>query len=130
MRIGQDGFGFTLDEKSGHHKKKPQTLRVIVGEDVEIGANTTVDRGSWRDTVIESGCKIDNLVQIGHNVVLGRGCVVAAQCGIGGSVTLGKQVFVGAQSGIHQHRNIGDGAKIAAKSGVMHDVPAGAIYGT
>lgn len=130
-RIGQDGFGFVLNEdaSNGPHAKKPQTLGVVIGSDVEIGANTCVDRGSWRDTVIGDGVKIDNLVQIGHNVIVGDHSVIAAACGIGGSVTIGKRVLIGAMSGILQHVEIGDRAKIAARSGISCNIPPGSTYG-
>jgi len=104
--IGQDGFGFELSN-SGEHKKKPQELQVWIEDHVEIGANSTIDRGSWRNTVLGKGTKLDNLVQIGHNVVIGEGCIIAAQCGIGGSTTLGRCVYIGGQSGIHQHITLG-----------------------
>lgn len=134
-RLGQDGFGFALAAK-GHaggrakgHCKTPQIGRVIVQDDVEIGANTSIDRGALRDTIIGEGTKIDNLVQIGHNVVIGRGCVIVAQTGIAGSCEIGDFVLLGGQSAIAGHLTIGAGAAIAAKSGVMRDVPAGARYG-
>jgi UDP-3-O-[3-hydroxymyristoyl] glucosamine N-acyltransferase len=120
-RIGQDGFGFASD-MHGHYKI-PQLGRVLIGNKVEIGANTCIDRGSSRDTVILDGCMIDNLVQIGHNVVLGKNCVIAAQVGISGSTTLGDFVVVGGQGGIAGHLIIGSGAKIAAQSGVIKDIP-------
>src|SRR3984957_16306544 len=123
VRIGQDGFGFALDPAG--FVKVPQLGRVIIGDDVEIGANTTVDRGAGPDTIIGSGTMIDNLVQIGHNVQVGRGCVVVAQVGISGSTRLGDHVMMGGQSGIAGHLTIGDGARIAAQSGVMRDVAAG-----
>ncbi|MDH5747840.1 MAG: UDP-3-O-(3-hydroxymyristoyl)glucosamine N-acyltransferase [Rhodospirillales bacterium] len=123
-RIGQDGFGFALG-KSGH-LKVPQLGRVIIGNDVEIGANTTIDRGTGPDTVIGDGCKIDNLVQIGHNVILGKGCVVVSQVGISGSTKVGDMVIFGGQAGLAGHLTIGPGAQIAAQSGVMRDIPPGA----
>lgn len=129
VRIGQDGFGFLVSDDDAQHEKKPQDLRAVIGDDVEIGANSTVDRGSWRDTRVGSGTKIDNLVQVGHNVHIGERCLIAAQVGIAGSVTLGDQVLVGGQSGIVQHIAIGDGARIAAKSGVIRSVPAGTDVG-
>jgi UDP-3-O-[3-hydroxymyristoyl] glucosamine N-acyltransferase len=127
VRIGQDGFGFAPDPKG--HVKVPQLGRVIVEDDVEVGANTTIDRGAGPDTVIGAGSMIDNLVQIGHNVVLGRGCVIVAQVGISGSTKLGDFVMAGGQAGLAGHLNIGSGARIAAKSGLMRDVPAGATVG-
>lgn len=124
VRIGQEGFGFAPD--AVRPVKVPQLGRVIIGDDVEIGANSTVDRGSGRDTVIGAGSMIDNLVQIGHNVAIGRGCVLAGQVGIAGSTTLADFVMIGGQGGVAGHLQIGQGARIAAKSGVMRDVPAGA----
>ena len=127
VRIGQDGFGFALDPEG--YVKVPQLGRVIIHDDVEIGANTTIDRGSASDTVIGAGCWIDNLVQIAHNVTLGDGCVIVAQAGISGSSKLERQVMVGGQAGITGHLTIGAGAQIAGKCGVMQDVPAGATVG-
>jgi UDP-3-O-[3-hydroxymyristoyl] glucosamine N-acyltransferase len=126
-RLGQDGFGYARGDKG--YLKTPQLGRVIVQDDVEIGANTTVDRGATRDTIIGEGTKIDNLVQIGHNVVIGRFCAIVAQTGIAGSCEIGDQVRLGGQSAIAGHLKIGEGAAIAAKSGVMRDVPAGARFG-
>jgi UDP-3-O-[3-hydroxymyristoyl] glucosamine N-acyltransferase len=122
-RIGQDGFGY-LPGKSGH-LKVPQVGRVIIQDDVEIGANTTIDRGANRDTMIGEGSKIDNLVQIAHNVSIGRHCLIAGQAGISGSCTLGDYVMLGGQAGLADHLTIGEGAQIGARSGLMHDVPAG-----
>ena len=107
----------------------PQLGRVLIGDDVDIGANTTIDRGSGHDTVIGPGTMIDNLVQIGHNVVLGRGCVLAGQVGISGSTKLGDFVMAGGQVGFAGHLKIGSGARISAKSGVMRDIEAGATVG-
>lgn len=130
VRIGQDGFGFIPTSKADVPVvKKPQLLRVIIGDDVEIGANSTVDRGSWRDTTIGAFCKLDNLVQVAHNVVLGRACIMAAQSGIAGSTTVGDGVMIGGQVGIAQHLKIGDRVMIAGKSGVMTDLDGGASYG-
>jgi len=126
-RLGQDGFGFVLDAKG--NRKTPQIGRVIVQDDVEIGANTTIDRGALRDTIIGEGAKIDNLVQIGHNVTVGRGCVIVAQAGVAGSSEIGDFARIGGQAAIGGHLTIGEGAGVAAKSGVMRDVPAGARYG-
>lgn len=122
-KIGQDGFGFALGAPS--HQKVPQIGGVIINDDVEIGANTTIDRGSIRNTTIGEGTKIDNLVQIAHNVTIGRHCVIAAQTGIAGSTMLGDFTMVGGQAGFAPHLSIGAGAQIAAASGVMHDVPPG-----
>lgn len=123
-RIGQDGFGFAIDPTG--FVKVPQLGRVVIGMHVEIGANTTIDRGASGDTVIGDGCWIDNLVQLGHNVRLGRGCVVVAQVGIAGSTVLDDYVVAGGQSGFAGHLKIGKGARIAAQSGIMRDVPPGA----
>ena len=125
-RIGQDGFGFAM---GATHLKVPQVGRVIVQDDVEIGANTTVDRGASRDTVIGEGTKIDNLVQIAHNVVIGRNCIIVGQVGIAGSATIGQGVSIGGQTGVNGHITIGDGAQIAAVSVVATDVPPGARWG-
>ncbi len=121
--IGQDGFGYVMGP--GGHMKIPQVGRVIIQDDVEIGANTTIDRGANRDTIIGEGSKIDNLVQIAHNVVLGRHCVIIGQVGISGSTTLGDFVVVAGQSGIVGHVNIGMGAQIGGGSRVHRDVDAG-----
>lgn len=126
-RIGQDGFGFAMSPKG--HMKVPQIGRVIIQDDVEIGANSTIDRGASRDTVIGEGTKIDNLVQIGHNCVIGRHCVICAQTGLAGSSTLEDFVVLGGQVGLAGHLTIGVGAQIAAQSGVAGDVPRGARYG-
>ncbi|AMJ60099.1 UDP-3-O-(3-hydroxymyristoyl)glucosamine N-acyltransferase [Bosea sp. PAMC 26642] len=127
VRIGQDGFGFAMSPKG--HMKVPQIGRVIIQDDVEIGANTCIDRGASRDTVIGEGTKIDNLVQIGHNVVIGRHCVIVAQVGIAGSTTLEDFVVLGGQVGLAGHLTVGMGAQVAAQSGVAGDVPRGARYG-
>ncbi|MBL8671350.1 MAG: UDP-3-O-(3-hydroxymyristoyl)glucosamine N-acyltransferase [Alphaproteobacteria bacterium] len=127
VRIGTRGFGFAPSAKG--FVKVPQLGRVLIGDDVEIGANSTIDRGAGPDTVIGSGCMIDNLVQIGHNVRLGRGCIVVAQAGVAGSTHLGDYVVVGAQVGITGHLTIGDRARVAAQSGVMRDVSAGETVG-
>ena len=125
-RIGQDGFGFLPSPRG--HQKIPQTRRVIIQDDVEIGANSTVDRGSTRDTVIGEGTKIDNLVQIAHNVTIGRHCLIAGQVGISGSARLGDFVMLGGKVGIADHVTIGAGASLGAQSGVMADVPPGARW--
>ena len=122
--IGQDGFGFALGARG--HLKVPQIGRVIIQDDVEIGAGATVDRGANRDTVIGEGTKIDNLVQIAHNVVIGRSCIIVSQAGIAGSTTIGDFAALGGQAGLTGHLTIGAGAQIAAQAGVMADVPAGA----
>jgi UDP-3-O-[3-hydroxymyristoyl] glucosamine N-acyltransferase len=125
-RIGQDGFGFLPSPKG--HLKIPQTRRVIIQDDVEIGANVTIDRGSTRDTIIGEGTKIDNLVQIAHNVSIGRHCLIAGQVGISGSARLGDFVMLGGKVGIADHVTIGAGASLGAQSGVMGDVPPGARW--
>lgn len=127
VRIGQDGFGFAMGADG--HLKVPQLGRVLIEDDVEIGANSTIDRGTGPDTVIGRGCKIDNLVQIGHNVRLGAGCVIVAQVGISGSTQLGNFVVVGGQVGFAGHLTIGDGAQIAAQSGVARSIDPGAKMG-
>ncbi|KQP60238.1 UDP-3-O-(3-hydroxymyristoyl)glucosamine N-acyltransferase [Methylobacterium sp. Leaf112] len=126
-RIGQDGFGFAMGP--GGHLKVPQIGRVIVQDDVEIGANTTIDRGASRDTVIGEGTKIDNLVQIAHNVVIGRHCVIVSGVGISGSTTLEDYVVLGGQVGVVGHLRIGMGAQIAGSSNVNRDVPPGSRWG-
>jgi UDP-3-O-[3-hydroxymyristoyl] glucosamine N-acyltransferase len=125
VRIGQDGFGFAMSGQG--HLKVPQVGRVIIQDDVEIGANSTVDRGALKDTIIGEGTKIDNLVQIGHNVVIGRHCVIVGQVGIAGSAELGDFVVMGGQSGAVGHIKIGNGAQIAGGSHPKDDVPPGAV---
>jgi UDP-3-O-[3-hydroxymyristoyl] glucosamine N-acyltransferase len=126
VRIGQDGFGYLPSPRG--HQKIPQIRRVIIQDDVEIGANATIDRGSTRDTVIGEGTKIDNLVQIAHNVTIGRHCLIAAQTGISGSSQVGDFVMMGGQVGLADHVTIGDGAMLAAQSGLMSDVPTGGRF--
>ena len=126
-KIGQDGFGFVMGGSG--HLKIPQVGRVIIQDDVEIGAGTTVDRGAIRDTVIGEGSKIDNLVQVGHNVSIGRGCIVAAQSGISGSVTLEDFVALGGGVGVGDHVTIGEGAQVAGASNVHANIPPGARWG-
>ncbi len=129
VRIGNRGFGFAMDAEG--HVDVPQLGRVIIEDGVEIGANATIDRGAGPDTVIGQGTKIDNLVQIGHNVRLGRGCVLVAQSGVAGSSELEDFVVVAAQGGIAGHLRIGRGAQVGAQCGVMRDVPAGqAVVGS
>jgi UDP-3-O-[3-hydroxymyristoyl] glucosamine N-acyltransferase len=123
VRIGQDGFGFAIDPTG--FVKVPQLGRVIIEDHVEIGANTTIDRGAGPDTIIGAGTWIDNLVQIGHNVKIGRGCILIAQCGIAGSSVMEDYSVLAAQAGVAGHLRIGTGARIGAKSGVMKDVPPG-----
>ncbi|MDO9413377.1 MAG: UDP-3-O-(3-hydroxymyristoyl)glucosamine N-acyltransferase [Pseudolabrys sp.] len=124
--IGQDGFGFVM---GATHQKVPQVGRVIIQDDVEIGAGTAIDRGGIRDTVIGEGTKIDNLVQIGHNVSIGRHCIVVAKSGIAGSSTLEDYVVLGASVGVVNDVTIGEGAQIAATSNVNGNVPPGARWG-
>lgn len=124
-RIGQDGFGFAIDPAG--HVKVPQLGRVLIEDHVEIGANTTIDRGAGPDTVIGQGTWIDNLVQIGHNVKIGRGCVIVAHVGISGSTVLEDFVSLGGQVGVAGHLTIGMGAQVGAQSGVMRNVPAGEV---
>jgi UDP-3-O-[3-hydroxymyristoyl] glucosamine N-acyltransferase len=123
-RIGQDGFGFAMTGEG--FVSVPQLGRVVIEDDVEVGANTTIDRGSLHDTHIGAGSRLDNLVQIGHNVRLGRGCVIVAQVGISGSTILEDHVMVGGQAGLTGHLRVGRRARIGAQAGVMSDVPAGA----
>ena len=125
-RLGQDGFGFAMGAK---HQKVPQIGRVVVQDDVEIGANSAIDRGANRDTIVGEGTKIDNLVQIGHNVVIGRHCVIVAKVGIAGSTVLEDYVVLGGQVGVVGHARIGAGAQVAGGSNIAGDVPAGARYG-
>jgi UDP-3-O-[3-hydroxymyristoyl] glucosamine N-acyltransferase len=123
-RIGQDGFGFAVTGEQ--FLSVPQLGRVVLEDDVEIGANTTIDRGSLHDTCIGAGSRLDNLVQIGHNVRLGRGCVIVSQAGISGSTILEDHVMVAGQAGLTGHLRIGRRARIGAQAGVMSDVPPGA----
>ncbi|HTR78350.1 MAG TPA: UDP-3-O-(3-hydroxymyristoyl)glucosamine N-acyltransferase [Gemmatimonadaceae bacterium] len=125
--IGQDGFGY-IGSAAGHYKI-PQLGRVLIHDDVEIGANTTIDRGALGDTDIGMGTKIDNLCQIGHNTRLGRHCVLAGQVGLSGSVTLGDFVVLGGQVAVSDHVTIGTGARVAGRSGVTRDLEAGKTYG-
>jgi UDP-3-O-[3-hydroxymyristoyl] glucosamine N-acyltransferase len=127
VRIGQDGFGFAMG-RNGHYKVR-QIGRVIIQDDVEIGANSTIDRGALRDTVIGEGAKIDNLVQIAHNVIIGRHCVIVAQTGISGSTVLEDFVVMGGQSGTVGHIRVGAGAQVAGNSGVAESIPRGERWG-
>lgn len=127
VRLGQDGFGFAMGPKG--HQKVPQIGRVIIYDDVEIGSNTTIDRGASRDTVVGEGTKIDNQVQIGHNVVIGKHCVIVACCGIAGSAILEDYVVLGGGVGLAGHLRIGAGAQVAAMSGINQDIPAGERWG-
>ncbi len=127
VRIGNDGFGFAMGP--GGHLKIPQVGRVVIQDKVEIGANSCVDRGSNRDTIIGEGTKIDDLVMIGHNVVIGQHCVIVGQTGIAGSSELGDYVVLGGQTAVNGHIKIGSGAQIAGLSGVSSDVPPGVQLG-
>ena len=126
-RIGQDGFGF-VGTTEGHYKI-PQLGRVIIQDDVEIGANVTIDRGALADTIVGEGTIIDNLVQIGHNTRIGRRCIIVSQVGISGSCDIGDFVVIGGQTGVADHVNIGQGAYVAAKSGVSRSLEGGKVYG-
>ena len=127
--LGSDGFGYAFS--GAGHQKVPQVGGCVVEDDVEIGANSCVDRGSIGDTVIGRGSKLDNLVHVAHNVRIGPHCVLTGQVGIAGSTTLGAGVMIGGQSGVSGHLVVGDGVRIAAKSAVFQDVPAGsAVMGT
>jgi UDP-3-O-[3-hydroxymyristoyl] glucosamine N-acyltransferase len=121
--IGSDGFGYVYDQ--GMHHKIPQVGCVIIEDEVEIGANVTIDRGALGPTVIGKGTKIDNLVQIGHNVQIGKHCILVAQVGVAGSSTLGDYVTLAGQVGVVGHMKIGDRAMVAGQSGVINDIPAG-----
>lgn len=125
--IGGDGFGFSTDRKTGKHRKIPQIGNVVVEDDVEVGANVTVDRATIGSTVIGAGTKIDNLVQLAHNVKTGKDCLIVSQVGVSGSTTLGDRVILAGQAGLIGHLKIGDGAIITAQTGVMNDVEKGAI---
>jgi UDP-3-O-[3-hydroxymyristoyl] glucosamine N-acyltransferase len=125
--IGQDGFGFAMGPQG--HAKVPQVGRVIIQDDVEIGAGTCIDRGMNRDTVVGEGTKIDNMAQIAHNVVIGRHCVIVSQVGLAGSCVLKDFVVIGGQAGVIGHATVGMGAQIAATSSVARDVPPGERWG-
>jgi UDP-3-O-[3-hydroxymyristoyl] glucosamine N-acyltransferase len=121
--IGADGFGYVLD--GGVHRKVPQIGQVVIHDDVEIGANVTIDRGALGPTIIGRGTKIDNLVQVAHNVTFGEHCLVIAQAGIAGSTKLGNYVVLAGQCGLAGHLKIGNRVTVAAQSGIMHDIPDG-----
>ncbi|MBI3566015.1 MAG: UDP-3-O-(3-hydroxymyristoyl)glucosamine N-acyltransferase [Elusimicrobia bacterium] len=125
--VGADGFGFTTDRRTGRHTKIPQIGNVVIGEGCEIGANVTIDRATLGSTVVEPGVQIDNLVQVAHNVRIGRDSVVVSQVGIAGSTTIGRNVVLAGQAGLAGHLNVGDGAVITAQTGVMADVPPKAV---
>jgi len=124
--IGADGFGYVSE--SGIHRKVPQIGNVILRDDVEIGANVTIDRGALGPTIVGRGSKIDNLVQLGHNVTLGEHCLIVSQTGIAGSTKLGDHVTLGGQVGLAGHLKIGNGVSIGAQSGVMHNIPDGETW--
>ncbi len=126
VTIGADGFGY--QQRGGKHHKIPQIGRVVIEDDVEIGANTCIDRARSGVTRIGRGTKIDNLVQIAHNVRIGEDCIVVSQCGISGSTTLGDRVILAGQVGLIDHLRIGNGVVVAAKSGVSGDIPDGKVY--
>jgi len=126
--IGSDGFGFVKDE-NGKYRKIPQVGNVIIEDDVEIGANTCIDRATLGSTVIKKGVKIDNLVQIAHNVTVGDNTVIAGQTGVSGSCNIGKNVVMGGQAGIADHLNIGDGVVLAGRAGAAGDLEAGVYSG-
>ena len=125
-RIGSDGFGYVFAD--GAHQKIPHVGRCLLEADVEVGANTTIDRGSIDDTVVGEGTKIDNLVQVGHNVRIGKRCLIMAQVGIAGSVRVGDGCILAGQVGVSGHHTIGDGARLAAQAGVFGDIPAGETW--
>lgn len=124
--IGSDGFGF-LQDKHGSPIKIPQTGTVVIEDKVEIGANTTIDRAALGETIIREGTKIDNLVQVAHNVEIGAKSLLAGQAGIAGSSKLGEKVVMGGQAGVADHINIGDNVQMAAQAGIMKDIPANSI---
>jgi UDP-3-O-[3-hydroxymyristoyl] glucosamine N-acyltransferase len=126
--LGSDGFGYIPGKGGEPHRKIPHVGRCLIGDDIEIGANTCVDRGSVDDTVIGSGTKIDNLVQIGHNVRIGARCIIMGQAGIAGSVQVEDDAIIGGQSGIADHLTIGRGARLLVQSGTIADIPAESTY--
>ncbi|MFH1021627.1 MAG: UDP-3-O-(3-hydroxymyristoyl)glucosamine N-acyltransferase [Pseudomonadota bacterium] len=126
--IGSDGFGYATDE-NGRHIKRPQVGMVQIDDDVEIGANTCIDRATFDKTWVKRGTKIDNLVQLGHNVVIGEDALLVAQVGIAGSVTIGNSVIIGGQVGLAGHIHLGDRVMVAAKSGVINNQEPGAMVG-
>lgn len=125
--VGGDGFGFSPDRKTGKLRKIPQIGNVVVGDDVELGANVAIDRASVGSTKIGPGTKIDNLVQVAHGVKIGRDCIIVSQAGIAGSTELGNNVVLGGQVGLVGHIKLGDGVQVGAQSGIMADVPAGTV---
>ncbi len=127
--IGSDGFGFGTDKKTGKHITKPQVGIVRLDDDVQVGANSCIDRAAFGVTWVKSGVRIDNLVMVGHNVEIGENSILAGQCGIAGSTIIGRNVILGAKSAIAGHLKIGDGVMVAGKSGVHNNQPPGAIIG-
>ncbi|MFA6002850.1 MAG: UDP-3-O-(3-hydroxymyristoyl)glucosamine N-acyltransferase [Elusimicrobiota bacterium] len=125
--IGADGYGFSTDRRTGKHRKIPQLGNVVIQDEVEIGANAAIDRGTIGSTVIGAGTKIDNLVQIGHNCKLGQGCLIVSQAGVAGSTSMGDHVVLGGQVGVAGHLHIGAGTQIAAQSGIMSDTDKGQV---
>jgi UDP-3-O-[3-hydroxymyristoyl] glucosamine N-acyltransferase len=131
VSIGADGFGFRPSEDGKGLVKIPQIGNVVIGNEVEIGANSTIDRARFSETRIGRGTKIDNLVQIGHNVRIGKGCLIVAQVGISGSATLEDYVVIGGQTGVAGHITIGSGVRIGGQSGISKSIPAGsAVQGS
>jgi len=129
--IGSDGYGYWTDPKTGQHHKVPQVGRVVIESDVEIGSNVSIDRATTGETRVGAGTKIDNLVQIAHNVIIGRNCLIVSQSGIAGSSRLGNQVTLAGQVGVAGHLTIGDGAIVTAQTGVMSDVdPQSVVFGS
>ncbi len=126
--IGSDGYGYVQDEH-GRHVKRPHVGIVILEDDVEIGANSCVDRATFGVTVIKQGVKVDNLVQVAHNVTIGEGCLLVAQCGVAGSTTLGRGVVLGGQVAVTDHATVGDGVMAAGKSGIIGSVKGGSVVG-
>ena len=127
--IGSDGFGFATDRKTGEHVSKPQVGIVRLDDDVQVGANSCVDRAAFGVTHVKSGVRIDNLVMVGHNVEIGDNSILVGQCGIAGSTVLGRNVVLGAKAAVGGHLKIGDGVMVAGKSGVHNNQPPGAVVG-
>lgn len=127
-RLGTEGYGYAEEDDDGATVHVPQVGRCVIGNDVEVGANTTIDRGALQDTVVGARTKIDNLVHVGHNVRIGEDCMIVAQVGIAGSAEVGHRARLAGQAGIAGHLDVGDGARIAAQAGVIGDVPDGATY--
>ncbi len=128
VRVGSDGFGYVQPGGNAGHVKIPHVGRCIIEDDVEVGANTTIDRGSIDDTVIGAGTKIDNLVQIAHNVRIGRACLIMAQVGIAGSARIEDGAMLLGQVGMAGHHTVGSGARVGAQAGVFGDIPAGETW--